>query len=92
LGFACVEIATACGPLQVSGIVVSQNCGSRFIGMPAGSYIVGGQAHYTNILKWCDGIDHFRDAVLALVERCDPDVFESGELALAESRENAGSS
>jgi hypothetical protein len=49
--------------------------------MPAGAYIAGRQAHYTNVLKWHD-IASFREAVIALVERCDPEVFTSGELAL----------
>jgi hypothetical protein len=55
--------------------------------MPAGAYIAGGRAHYTNILKWLDGIDHFRDAVIALIEQHDPEAFESGEPDLVESGE-----
>jgi hypothetical protein len=79
-----VELATASGPLTISDIVVSQNHGSRFIAMPAGAYVADGQAHYKAVLKWLDGIDLFRDAVIALIEQHDPEAFppdlvETGE-------------
>jgi hypothetical protein len=87
LGFAAVDLPTASGLLEIRDVVISQNSGVKFVSMPAGSYISGGQAHYTTILKW-DDIVRFRDAVIAAVERCDPEAFESGEPALRESSES----
>jgi hypothetical protein len=84
LGFATVELWTASGLLQISDIVVSQSHGSRFIAMPAGAYVAGGQAKYKTVLKWQD-IGPFREGVIALIEQRDPEVFESGEPDLVES-------
>jgi hypothetical protein len=81
LGFASVELATASGPLQIDDVIVSQNNGTRFVSMPAGSYISGGQAKYKAVLKWPGDIDRFRDDVIALIEQLDPKAFESDELA-----------
>jgi hypothetical protein len=74
LGFAAVELQTASGLLEVREIVISQSHRTRFIAMPAGAYIAGGEARYQNILRWHD-ISAFRDAVIGLVERADPEAF-----------------
>lgn len=74
VGFAHVELETAYGLLEIRNIAVHENSGSRFVAMPAGAYIADGRAKYLNVLKWQD-IAAFKAAVVALVERHDPEAF-----------------
>jgi hypothetical protein len=79
LGFATIEVSTPRGPLVLADILVAISFGTRFVALP--SPIAGGPAKYKSALRYAGGLDRFRRAVITLVERDDPEVFDAPALA-----------